>query len=319
MTFVTPDFEIPSSADLDNGQLRLLTMADVATDHEVFMSSRPDLAGFYDPNDLPWPKSPHTFLLSLARLGFCEWECVNRNSFCYGIFDSGTAYQLGRLHIEPSSNPSFDAQIVFWMRRNGGEREARLLNQVNGWLASSWPFKAVAMPGRSERWGSFSRSLLVPGDFEVPERVVADDFLVRFMTTDDYVEDYAAYMSSGPEVRSTWDPDFTEWPEVEVSLHEAMVALGAVDWEHFQRLLFSYCVMTPDDKRQIGCIYVAPAGMGGFDAEVTYWVRKEEYEAGFHNSLSAWLENWVGEAWPFEKPAFPGGSMSWEDWNNMSE
>ena len=72
-----------------------------------------------------------------------------------------------------------------------------------------------------------------------------------------------------------------------------------------------------DDSRQMGCAYVAPTSKADFDAEVTYWVRKEELAAGFDRTLSAWLEDWIGDTWPFRKPAFPGGSMSWDEWNRM--
>ncbi len=319
MTFVPSDFEVPSCVDLEVGRLRLLTMADVASDHAVFVRNRSQLDGVYDPNDTPWPDGAGMLSLSFARLGYCEWQRFNLGSFCYGVINSQDTRQIGRLHVEPSANPDFDSQAIFWACADDCSRNIQLLDQARDWLAGTWPFETVAMPGRTESWEVFTRPLLVPREFEVPERVHAEGFLVRFMSMDDYVEDYTASTSSWSEIRSVYNPDYTEWPEVEVTLHDNLAALGAVEWEHFQRLLFTYGVMTPDNSRQMGCIYVAPAGKGGFDAEVSYWVRKEEYETGFHDHLSAWLENWIETSWPFKNPAIPGSSMSWEEWNRMTE
>lgn len=314
MTLVPSDFKVPWSADLGGGRLRLSTMADLASDHALYVRNRDRLDGVYDPKDTRLPNGRDLLWLSFARLGYCEFQRFKLFSFCYSVMDPDDDRQIGRLHIEPSASQDFDAQAIFWVGADDCHRDAQLVEQVRDWLAGSWPFEAVAMPGRTETWQALTRPLLVPPDYHVPQRVNAEDFVLRLMTMDDYPEDYTAFTSSASEIQSLFNPVHNSWP---ATLHDNLAAMGAVEWEHFHRLLFTYCVMTPDERRQMGCIYVGPSGIARFDAEVTYWVRKEEYDNGFHDHLSAWMQDWINTSWTFDNPAFPGALVSWEEWNHM--
>lgn len=318
MPIVPSHFKVPSSADLGDGRLRPSTMADLASDHAVYLRNRNRLDGVYDPNETPLPDGADLLWLSFARLGYCEWQRFNLDSFCYGIMDPDEDRQIGRLHIEPSASKEFDAQAILWVGADDCHRDDQLAEQVRDWLANCWPFESVAMPGRTESWEALTKPLLVPPDYDVPQRVNAGDFVVRYMMIDDYLEDFTAVTSSVPEIRSVYRPGHTEWPAVEFTLHQNLAALGAVEWEHYHRMLFTYGIMTPDDRRQMGCVYVAPSAVDLFDAEVSFWVRKEEYENGFHDLLVPWLHNWIKTSWLFDNPAFPGASISWDEWNHMT-
>ena len=80
----------------------------------------------------------------------------------------------------------------------------------------------------------------------------------------------------------------TAWPHKDLSAADAMR-----DMETEQARLvgksFAYAVLTPDGRRERGCVYVYPSTVEGYDAVVTLWVTKAEYDAGFDAELCSSL------------------------------
>jgi hypothetical protein len=72
--------------------------------------------------------------------------------------------------------------------------------------------------------------------------------------------------------------------------------------------------MSPDESQCLGCVYIVPSAKAGYDTEVYLWVRKSAYEQGMDSRLYKLIKDWIGKEWPFEKVAYPGREISWEDW-----
>lgn len=74
---------------------------------------------------------------------------------------------------------------------------------------------------------------------------------------------------------------------------------------------FDYAVLTPEGDRERGCVYVRPSSKPSYDAQVSLWVTKAEFDAGFDAEFYEWTTQWVEENWPFTELAFPGRSIEW--------
>jgi hypothetical protein len=69
-------------------------------------------------------------------------------------------------------------------------------------------------------------------------------------------------------------------------------------------------VVTPDESRVLGCVYLYE-GIGGPDAAVFLWVRSSEQEGGLDARLEAEVRDWVARDWPFEWVVYPGRGAPW--------
>jgi hypothetical protein len=97
-------------------------------------------------------------------------------------------------------------------------------------------------------------------------------------------------------------PDF-EVPEL---LEQDRKDLAWHQEEFRRRSSFDYAVMSRDEARLLGCVYVDPAETAGHDAEVWLWVRASELATGLEAELYATVRRWVQDRWPFDKVAYPG-------------
>ena len=319
--FVPQKFKIPEVVTTEKYRIRLLEMNDLAKDYNAYMTSIDHVQGVFDPNDVRWPTKDVSIRLALADLGFCEWEHYKRTSFSYGVFSLDDAIELGCIYVHQTWKPHCDAQLIVWVRQRDLEKglDEELFAFAKEWVDNDWPVERVAYPGRSDGWNVCSRPLFVPQDFVIPTYVGLDGFHIRLMTMDDLVKDYEAYMSNIDHIRGVFGPDDIDWPAPEISLRLALADLGWCEWEHFQRSSFSYCVMTPDDSRELGCLYISPTEKAEYDAEITSWVVKAEYDKGLDSELFDFSKSWIKKAWPFKRVAFPGREVSWDDWAALPE
>jgi hypothetical protein len=79
--------------------------------------------------------------------------------------------------------------------------------------------------------------------------------------------------------------------------------------EGWRRSAFAYAVMSPDETRLLGCVYVDPPEKAGYDAEVWLWVRAGELASGLDGVLYATVRSWIAERWPFRRVAYPGREL----------
>ncbi len=156
----------------------------------------------------------------------------------------------------------------------------------------------------------------VPPEFEVPESVTGDGFVIRPLTVHDAVIDYDAVMTSIGAIRdSYWRAP--GWPSDELSLMQNLIDLAWHTKERQFRTSFAYIPVTPDGKTELGCIYIDPSAKEGFDADVQLWVRASEAASGLDERLFGTVRHWLASDWPFERVAYPGREISREQWDAL--
>ena len=159
---------------------------------------------------------------------------------------------------------------------------------------------------------------LVPDAFEVPRAVEGTGFRLVPLGPEVVQIDYDAYMSSIEHLQRTFTRS-TAWPTADLDAEDAMADMENEQRRFEARESFAYAVLTPDGLRERGCVYVRPSPKAGFDAMVRLWVTQAEFDAGFDVELEAWAREWIAGAWPFERVAWPGRSISWEAWDAMPD
>jgi hypothetical protein len=162
-----------------------------------------------------------------------------------------------------------------------------------------------------------ARASLVKPEFKVPTLAKAKHFKLVPLGPDLVKIDFAAYMSSIEHLQQTFTRS-TAWPHPGITDAEAMTDMETEQARFAQRKSFAYAVLTPDGKRERGCVYVQPSPVPGHDAVVRLWVTKAEYDAGFDAELYAWVQGWMKKDWPFKKVAYPGRAISWNDWDALT-
>ena len=130
----------------------------------------------------------------------------------------------------------------------------------------------------------------MPDGFEVPETLEHERFRLRKLTVHDVVKDFEA-------INARVTPDGRPEPWSETSLEENLVDLGWHQKEFELRRSFAYTVVTPDEGKILGCVYLYPSDDA--DVEVRLWVRREAWDAGLDPVLEASVRRWIDERWPF--------------------
>ncbi len=154
----------------------------------------------------------------------------------------------------------------------------------------------------------------VPPAFVVPTRVETPQFTLVPLGPALVKIDFTAYMSSIEHLQKTFTRS-AEWPHPGITDADAMRDMEAEQARFQRRESFAYAVLTPDGKRERGCIYVSPSPVAGYDAVVRIWVTKAEYDAGFDAALYKWATRWVAKSWRFKNVAYPGRAIDWRTWD----
>lgn len=152
---------------------------------------------------------------------------------------------------------------------------------------------------------------LVPTTFAVPAVLETAEFRLRMLSVHDVIKDYEAVMTSVPHLKTIW-PGGT-WPDG-LTLEQNLIDLGWHQKEFQIRRSFAYTVVTLDVSRVVGCVYINPTRKRGFDAAVYLWARTSELASGMEERLYVAVRDWLAKDWPFKQPAFPGRSISNDDW-----
>jgi hypothetical protein len=158
---------------------------------------------------------------------------------------------------------------------------------------------------------------LIPRSHPIPEGIDHDRFRMRILRVDDVVADYEAVMTSADRLRERF-PHWG-WPAPNMSLTDDLVDLGWHQKEAALRRSFNYAVLTHDERRLLGCVYIDPPEKQGADAEVFLWVRADEDGGDLEQVLEAAVRGWLASEWPFETIRWPGREISWEEWNSLPD
>ena len=153
MPFVPVEFQIPAILEAAEFRLRMLSVHDVVKDFDAVITSVDHCKTIWGGR---WPDGL-TLEQNLIDLGWHQKEFQTRRSFAYTVVRLDESRVLGCVYILPTRKRGYDAEVFFWARQSelASGLEERLGTAVRAWLASRWPFKSVAYPGRDislEEW-----------------------------------------------------------------------------------------------------------------------------------------------------------------------
>jgi hypothetical protein len=162
--------------------------------------------------------------------------------------------------------------------------------------------------------GSRSKRPFVPTEFVVPNEFATANFTLRMLSIDDVEKDFEAVTSSAERVSKVW-PD-SGWP-AGLTLRQNLIDLGWHEKEFQNRTSFAYTMVSPDESQVLGCVYFYPTEKAEYDAEVFLWVRESEAATDLDEELFEAVQRWLATDWPFHRPAYPGRTISWEEWDSL--
>jgi len=150
---------------------------------------------------------------------------------------------------------------------------------------------------------SISKDEFVPNDFEVPPLLETDLFRLRMLSIDDVEKDYEAVIESRELLHTMFGGP---WPRSDFTIEENLTDLERHQQEFLDRKAFAYTVISLDESRVLGCVYINPSKATDLDAVVFMWVRQTEYEKGLDEVLFNAVRDWISTDWPFRKVDYPG-------------
>ncbi len=156
----------------------------------------------------------------------------------------------------------------------------------------------------------------LPEEFVVPTLVAGPRFQIRPVTIHDVVRVYDAIMCSRPELWEVYG-EIADWPAPGYTLEDCLVDVAWQQKEAALRHSFSYAVLTTDETRLLGVIYVRPPVKLGADGLISFWVRTEAELPGLERELLDFVREWAITAWPFKKVHLPGRDIPWDEWKTM--
>ena len=156
----------------------------------------------------------------------------------------------------------------------------------------------------------------IPSGVELPAGLEHERFRLRPITIHDTVRDFDAVMSSREHLWSLFGEAWG-WPPADLTLEQDLIDLAWHQKEAELRESFNFAVMSPDESRLLGCVYVDPPTKQGYDAEVFWWCRPDE--PGLEDDVGAAARAWVEAEWPFERVAYPGRVDPWDEYDALPD
>jgi hypothetical protein len=151
----------------------------------------------------------------------------------------------------------------------------------------------------------------------VPTLVAGLRFRIRPITVHDVVRVFDAVTSSRERLRQQFG-EVRGWPAEDLTLEDCLIDVA---WQQKQATLrrsFVFAVMSTDEARLLGCIYLGQPAVAqsaeSAEAEVGFWVRASEVDSGLEKEIDEFVREWVETAWPFKEVRLPGGEPCWAEW-----
>jgi len=146
------------------------------------------------------------------------------------------------------------------------------------------------------------KTAFVPEGFEVPPSLETSRFRLRMLSVGDVEKDYEAVIES----RDLLYAMGSSWPREGFTIEENLADLERHQQEFLDRKAFAYTVVSLDEDRVLGCVYINPTETDGADAQVYLWVRQGEYDKGLDAVLFEAVREWMDSSWPFKAVIYPG-------------
>ena len=134
--------------------------------------------------------------------------------------------------------------------------------------------------------------------FDLPLTAEAARLQLRALSIDDVVKDYEAVMTSREHLWHRFG-EIWAWPATDLSLEQNLIDLARHQSEFQQRTGFAYSVLSPDDARVLGCVYIYPATSDAVEANVWFWARQSEIASKLEQDIETFLIAWLSNSWPF--------------------
>lgn len=146
----------------------------------------------------------------------------------------------------------------------------------------------------------------LPEDFAHPLRAeLVDGVHLRPIRASDVDIDMVAVMGDQPMLWQMYGEAWG-WPPATMTREEdeADLARHAAEMETHES--FNYAVLTEDEDRLLGCVYIDPldAADGVVAAEVSWWTVTDA-PGGVAEALRSFVPAWLDERWPFERVTYP--------------
>lgn len=160
-----------------------------------------------------------------------------------------------------------------------------------------------------------SSKQFIPDDFEVPALLETEYFRLRMLSVDDVEKDYEAVIESRELLQKMFGGS---WPREGFTLKENLADLEKHQQEFLDRIAFAYTVVSLDEQKVLGCVYINPPKNYKDDTEfVKYWRKnhpeaiihmwvRHEYDKGLDKILFRKVRDWISSEWPFKKVTYPG-------------
>lgn len=154
------------------------------------------------------------------------------------------------------------------------------------------------------------RRFFVPDDFEIPTLLEEKPFIIRPISVADAELDFDAIRKSIDHLKGVLgDPD---WPDKYITLEEDQESLVMHEKDFQLREGFTYAIMNMDETKELGCLYIYPARVNKYDAEIVFWLRKDFFTVDYDLQLYNLVGDWLKKSWPFEKVVYPGRNITWQ-------
>lgn len=135
------------------------------------------------------------------------------------------------------------------------------------------------------------RKKLIPDDFQVPDRYHSEKFIFIPLTINLCELDFDAVLDNDESKTNVLPPKHT--------LHQNLIDLGYHQKEMQKKASFTYSILTPDEKKCMGCVYIYPSDIENFDADIEFWVRNSC--TNLYDEIKSGLESWIETDWKILK------------------
>ena len=147
-------------------------------------------------------------------------------------------------------------------------------------------------------------------DFQAPEELRTDEFLLRPIRASDAALDYEAVMASKEYLRP-WEQ--TGWPADDFTLDANRADVVKLERWNDAGERFTYTVLDPTGAQCLGCVYIVPtdaplfarkqiaaiddARWSDYEVAVNFWVRTSRLADGLDLGLLDALGPWLANDW----------------------
>ncbi len=146
----------------------------------------------------------------------------------------------------------------------------------------------------------------------MPEELRTDWFIARPLTKAYAELDYEAYIASRNVIE---EHSAGRWQTEGYTLEDNRREAAAHEVEHAARRSLAFILLSPDERKSLGCVYFNPlqaflnrAVKPGWGAEsgvteeaiVSFWVRGDEQEGEMPDVVVREVEKWLRDEWNFE-------------------